>query len=149
MYREVIRANPSFGGLPRFDTVFVSVGSEEEAMGGLLVARVWLFFSYFDPYHGKEVPGALVTWFTHPNGDPSCDKETGMWKLQREQDVNGEQPTQVIHLDSILRGAHLLPCYGEGFLPIEMKYTDALDAWDAYFVNQFVDQHAHELLTQR
>jgi len=110
---------------------------------------VWLLFSYFDPYHsGEEVPCVLVTWFIHPNDNPEHDKETGMWKLQCEQDEDGKCPVQVIHLDTILRDAHLLPCYGEGFLPVELKHMDALDAWDFYFVNQFIDQHAHELLTQ-
>ncbi|KAI0246864.1 hypothetical protein BJV78DRAFT_1092561, partial [Lactifluus subvellereus] len=148
MHREVIHANPNYGGSCRFDTVFVSVGDEAEAMNGLLVARVWLLFSYFDPYHSKDVPCALVTWFIHPSDNPERDKDTGMWKLQREQDVDGEQPVgpvQVIHLDTILRGAHLLPCYGSGFLPVELKHTDSLDAWDCYFVNHFIDQHAHEL----
>ena len=146
MHWEVIHANPNFGGSPRFDTVFVSVGDEAMAMNGLLVAWVWLIFSYFDPYHSKDIPCALVTWFVHPNDNPERDRDTGMWKVQREVDENGEQPVQVIHLDTILRGAHLLPCYGKGFLPVELKYTDSLDAWDSYFVNQFIDQHAHELL---
>jgi hypothetical protein len=71
-----------------------------------------------------------------------------MWKLCPKRDKNGECPIQVIHLDTILRGAHLLPCYGEGFLPLatELKYSDALDAWDYYFVNHFIDYHAHALL---
>jgi hypothetical protein len=70
-----------------------------------------------------------------------------MWKLCPERDENSECPIQVIHLDTILRGAHLVPCYGGGFLPVELKYSDALDAWDYYFVNQFIDYHAHTLLT--
>jgi hypothetical protein len=69
-----------------------------------------------------------------------------LWKLQCEQDAHGEYPVQVIHLGTILRGAHLLPCYGEGFIPVDFKSTDALDAWDAYFVNQFIDHHAYKLL---
>ena len=69
-----------------------------------------------------------------------------MWKVQCEVDENGEQPVQVIHLDTILHSAHLLPCYGKGFLLVKLKYIDSLDAWDSYFVNQFIDQHAHELL---
>ena len=69
-----------------------------------------------------------------------------MWKVQHEVDENGEQPVQVIHLDTILCGARLLPCYGKGFLLVKLKYTDSLNAWDSYFVNQFIDQHAHELL---
>ncbi len=71
-----------------------------------------------------------------------------MWKVCPEQDENGQHLVQVIHLNTIICGAHLLPCYSEGFLPEEMTHNDALDAWDAYFVNQFIDYHAHELLTQ-
>ena len=146
MHREVIHANPSYRGSPHFDTIFVAVSDEMDAMHGLLVAQVLLLFSYFDPYHSKQIPCALVTWFIHPSDRPERDKESGMWKLEREQDADGEQPVQVIHLDTILRGAHLLPCYGQGFLPVDFKHTDALDAWDSYFVNKFIDHHAYELL---
>jgi len=133
MYREIIRANLDCGGVPHFDTIFVSVNDDKEVMAGLLVARVHLLFSYFDPYDGEEVPCALIAWFIHPNDTP-------------EPDEDGKCPVQVIHLDTILHGAHLVPCYGEGFLPIGLKYSDALDAWDYYFVNQFIDYHAHGLL---
>ena len=146
MYREIIRANPYYGGVPRFDTVFVSVDDDKEVMAGLLVARVHLLFSYFDPYDREKVPCVLISWFIHTDDASGPDKVTGMWKLSPECDENGKFPVQVIHLDTILRGAHLLPCYGEGFLPTELKYSDSLDAWDSYFVNQFIDYHAHALL---
>ncbi|KAH9976470.1 hypothetical protein BJV74DRAFT_781825, partial [Russula compacta] len=61
---------------------------------------------------------------------------------------DGQHLIQVIHLDTILHGTHLLPCYGEGFLPEEMTHNNALDAWDIYFVNQFIDYHAHKLFAQ-
>ena len=146
MHRERIRANPKYGGSSRFDTVFVTVGEESDPMCGLLVARMWLLFTYFDPYDSQDVPCALVTWFVHPDDDPKRDAETGMWKLQREVDRDGEYLYQVIHLDTILRGAHLLPCYGKGFLPTRLSYNNVLDAFDFYFVNEFIDQHTHELL---
>ncbi len=147
MYWETIHANPNSSGSSRFDTVFVSIGCDENVMGGLLVAQVWLLFSYFDSYCREDVPCALVTWFIHPDDDPKCNEDTDMWRVCPEQDENGQHLVQVIHLTTILRGAHLLPCYGEGFLPEEMTHNDALDAWDAYFVNQFIDYHAHKLLT--
>jgi hypothetical protein len=147
MHRETIHANHGPRGSSQFDTVFVSVGDNENIMRGLLVARVRLLFSFFDPYSGENIPCALVTWFIHPDDDPECDKVTGMWKMCPERDEDGQYPVQVIHLDTILRGAHLLPCYGEGFLPENLTHNDALDAWDTYFVNQFIDYHAHELLT--
>jgi hypothetical protein len=149
MHREVIHANPRYGyrGSPRFDTVFISVDDNKDVMGGLLVARVWLFFSFFDPYRGKNIPCALVSWFIHQDDDPKPNEKNGMWKVYPEYNKNGGYPVQVIHLDTILRGAHLLPCYGVGYIPAKVGCDDALDYWESYFVNQFIDHYAYELLT--
>ncbi|KAH9981400.1 hypothetical protein BGW80DRAFT_1270043 [Lactifluus volemus] len=38
-----------------------------------------------------------------------------------------------------LCGIHLLPCYGEGLLQLDLTYSNALDACDSYFINQFID----------
>jgi len=107
----------------------VECADDHDVMGGLLVTQIWLLFSYFDPYCREDVPCALVTWLIHPDEDPEPDEGTGMWRLHPEQDADAKQPVQVIHLDAILCGAHLLPCYhyyGEGFLPVKLNYTDAL-----------------------
>jgi len=66
--------------MKRFDTVLVSMGNGDDhaAMHGLLVARIWLLFSYFDLYHRKDIPCALVTWFVHPGDNPERDNKTGM-----------------------------------------------------------------------
>ncbi|KAF9456708.1 hypothetical protein BDZ94DRAFT_1346445 [Collybia nuda] len=53
----------------------------------------------------------------------------------------------IMHLDSITRGAHLLPIYGSGFLPEDFHYTASLDTFRAYFVNHYIDHHVHEFLT--
>jgi hypothetical protein len=50
MHQEIIWANPDYGGVPRFDTIFVSISDDKKVMAGLLVAQVHLLFSYFDPY---------------------------------------------------------------------------------------------------
>ena len=147
MYRERIRANPRWKGKRRFDTVFVTVSDDDSErnlfMHGMLVARVLLFFSFQDPKLCQDIPCALVNWFVPASEDP--DPLTGMWVLKPE--VSGGKPTlEVIHIDSIVRGAHLLPEYGSGFLPEDFCYTDTLDAFKLYFVNRFIDYHAHELL---
>jgi hypothetical protein len=54
--------------------------------------------------------------------------------------------SEVIHLDSIIWGAHLLLHYGSGFLPEDFDARDALDAFQSYFVNQLFDDHIHALL---
>ena len=56
MYQEHIRANPNYGGNLQFDTVFVSVADADSpdlegvyVMRGLLIVRVLLFYSFYDP----------------------------------------------------------------------------------------------------
>ncbi len=116
------------------------------SMTGMLVARVRLFFSFFDPSLKTSIPAALVNWFVHHGDEP--DTNTGMWVFEPEfEEDTHVWPVEVIHLDTILRGAHLLPCYGTGFLPEDFDYVDALDRFKSYYVNHFVDHHAHELLT--
>jgi hypothetical protein len=71
-----------------------------------------------------------------------------MWVVERE--VEGEDetaPLQVIPVSTIVRGIDLLPVYGqEGVPPEEFSYMDSLEAFDRYYVNDFVDYHAHEIL---
>jgi hypothetical protein len=131
-----------------FDTVLISISDNDDraVMRGLLVAWVWLLFSYFDSYQKKDIPCTLVTWFVHPGDNPEHDKDTGMWKVVPECSANDEQLVQVIHLNTIFRGIYLLPHYGEGFLPADLECNEALNTWSEYFVNHFIDYHAHKLL---
>ncbi|EIM91981.1 uncharacterized protein STEHIDRAFT_46596, partial [Stereum hirsutum FP-91666 SS1] len=53
----------------------------------------------------------------------------------------------VIHLDALIRAAHLIPVYGNDFrVPTKWKHTDSLDAFSMFYVNKFVDHHAHEIV---
>jgi hypothetical protein len=147
MYRERIRANPGWKEGPRFDTVFVTVADDDDQEGlimhGILIAHVLLFFSFHDPVLQKEVPCALVNWFVPVSEVP--DSATGMWAFKPEVE-RGKVTLEVIHVDTIIRGAHLLPQYSTGFLPEDFSYVNALDAFKSYLVNHFVDYHAHELI---
>ena len=91
----------------------------------------------------ENVPCALVNWFV-PDGDEP-DQATGMWVVHPEYEGR-ERTLDVIHLDSIARGTHLLPVYGSGFLPEDFHYTVSLDVFTSYFVNHYIDYHAHEFL---
>ena len=149
MYRERIRANRGWKGKSRYDTVFVKVFEDDDhdtssqIMCGMLVARVLLFFSFHDPLMDWEIPCALVNWFMPVS--EQRDDVMGMWEFRLE--MVGARPTlEVIHLDSIVRAAHLLPHYGRGFLPENFDAADSLDAFRSYFVNDIIDYHAHELL---
>ena len=146
MYREVIRSTPFWprGDIPgpRRDCVFVDVGSSENlGMKGLLIARVYLFFRF--SYGGVDYPCALVHWYS-TNDEP--DASTGFWIVQPETTRQGARQMGIIHIDSIVRGAHLLPRFPSD-VPVyrEINYTNVLDVYTSFYVNKFIDHHAFEI----
>ncbi|KAG2005024.1 hypothetical protein CC2G_003523 [Coprinopsis cinerea AmutBmut pab1-1] len=143
MHRQVIRSNPSWYNRARMDTAFISQ-DDTPGMGGMMVAQIRLFFSFVDPQTNVEHACALVNWFPVVGEEP--DPVTGMWRVQREE-IDNVRPLQVIPLASIVRGAHLLPVFGNGRLPEGFCYTDSLEAFEEFYVNSYIDYHTHELLS--
>lgn len=142
MSRERIRSNPSWRGLyARHDTAFVEIDADLSGMAGMAIARVLMFFSFF--FRDIHYPCALVHWLV-PSGE-EADQDTGMWVVKPEFEGN-RRTLAVIHLDSIVRAAHLLPVYGSSLLPEEFPFSLSLDVFHSYFVNSYVDHHAHEFL---
>lgn len=145
MLRERIRSCPSFKGHARRDTVFVVLDEEQPGMQGMVIARVHLFFSFC--YRRRNFSCAFVTWFIPHIGDQP-DSDTGMWTVHLERDRRTRQPVyQVIDTDTIARGAHLLPVFGSDRVPEGFSHHNALDSFNSFFVNHYVDHHAHEFLT--
>jgi hypothetical protein len=143
MRSERIRAVTSWrNGASRFDTVFVSTDPTAEGMRGLDVARVRLFFSF--SYEGVLYPCALVHWYSRKGDSP--DDTTGMWIVEPEtSDDDGETFATIIHLDTILRTAHLLPVFGSERVSRALSFTDTLDKFSSFYVNKYVDHHAFEI----
>lgn len=146
MYREVVRSTPSWprGDIPgpRRDCIFVDIGeSENMGMKGLLVARVYLFFRF--SYGGVDYPCALVHWYS-TSDEP--DVNTGLWVVRPESTRRGTRHMGVIHIDAIVRGAHLLPKFPSD-VPVyrEINYMNALDVYSSFYVNKFVDHHSFEI----
>lgn len=144
MHREHIRSTPVWRGeYPRYDTVFVETDRELPGMGGLTVGRVFLFFSF--TFQDVLYPCALIHWYSLVGLEP--DEETRFWVVKPDFKANGSRSLAVVHLKSISRGAHLIGVYGSSFLPEGFHYANSLDLFRAYFVNCYVDHHAHEFLT--
>jgi hypothetical protein len=137
LIRETIRSSPSYRGGLRRDTIFVSVDSTDPGIKGIMVARVLLFFSF--NCRRTDFSCALVRWFVYDGRDD----DTGMWMVCPER---GRSMLQVIDTDSIVRGAHLLPVHGNSKVPQRFSHFAALDSYRSFFVNHFVDHHAHELI---
>ncbi|KAN0103962.1 hypothetical protein V8E52_011458 [Russula decolorans] len=140
MRSERIRALPSWrNGPSRYDTVLVSTDRQLEGMIGLDVARVRLFFSF--THEDIEYPCALINWYDRVSN--SQDEDTGMWIVKP---VPGS--SAVIHIDAILRCAHLIPVFGQNFIDrsINLTYNNSLDAFLCYYVNKYADHHMHEIV---
>ncbi|KAJ7170354.1 hypothetical protein C8R43DRAFT_1120786 [Mycena crocata] len=148
MHHERIRAAKSwYRGPARYDCVFIEHDPEAPGFRGLHAARVRLLFRF--KFRGVDYPCALVHWFSAHGVDPCPD--TGMWIVKpdflRRQGGDAAQPyLAVVHIDSLLRGAHLIGVAGAKFVPVDnFDFSDSLDAFEAFYVNKYADHHSHEI----
>jgi hypothetical protein len=143
MLRERIRAVHSWrGGAARYDCVYVEEDTNQPGFRGLLAARVLLFMSF--KHRGVDYPCALVTWFSEIGDEPCPD--VGMWMVKPDLDHRGRRVMDIVHIDSILRGAHLIPIFGDDFVPLHFKYSSSLDSFKAFYINKYADHHSHEIV---
>ena len=143
MFWECICAVDSWRkGPPRHDCVFVEQDSDLEGFCGLLVARIQSFLSI---QHNKvSYPCALVSWYLAIGNQPCPD--TKMWKVQPDLENLGQPILDIIHLDAIWCNAHLIGvCDGTTWLPYNFRCHDSLDSFKAFYVNKYIDYHAHEI----
>ncbi|KAI8974265.1 hypothetical protein BD414DRAFT_468489 [Trametes punicea] len=144
MHRERIRSVASWrNGGPRRDCVFVAQDADLPGFRGLHVARVRLFFSF--RFQGLLYPCALVAWFSAEHDAP--DPDTGMWVVTPDLDNHRQPVMDVIHLDTIVRAAHLIGVAGDEFIPssFEVGPEDSLDIFRRFYVNKYADHHSHEI----
>ncbi len=142
MHRERIRAVPSWHrGPPQYDCVFAEADPNRLGFQGLLVGRVRLFFSFKTA--GQEYPCALLQWFSTVGDE--ADDDTGMWIVEPDFDISGVRACEVVHVDTLMRSAHLIPVYDNATLPSDFHHFQSLDSFWVFFVNKFADRHAHEV----
>lgn len=142
MRREHIRAVPTWRkGPSRYDCIFVNTDPGRVGMRGLDIARVRMFFSF--AYRGIRYPCALIHWFSCVGDMP--DEDTGMWMVEPDLNAEGKPFMSVIHLDTIVRAAHLIGVYGNVFLPQGISAHNSLDVFRTFYVNKYIDHHAFEI----
>ncbi|KAJ7719182.1 hypothetical protein DFH07DRAFT_872339 [Mycena maculata] len=139
MYSERIRLNPNWHGYARHDTVLIDVGAP--VMRGLVIGRVLLFFSF--TFSDTDYQCALVRWLV-PVGD-SPDPDTGMWVVKPELE-RCKPSLGIVRVESMAHAAHLIGLYGTAALPEDFHFSNALDAFNRYFVNPYADHHMYEIL---
>ncbi|ETW85029.1 hypothetical protein HETIRDRAFT_308646 [Heterobasidion irregulare TC 32-1] len=140
MRRETVRSTPRwYGKDERRDTVLVQVGPEDDLMRGMLVARVLRFVSFI--HQGVRYPCAIVNWFVPKDNEP--DRLTGMWIVKPEK-LNGQRSIGIVHVDTIFRACQLIGVYGTTPIPLDFHFSYSLDTFKEFYVNSYVDYHAHE-----
>jgi hypothetical protein len=148
MHLEIIRSKSLWRGeYERRDTVLVKAGDNNDILGGMYVARIVRFLSF--TYDGVRQPCALVEWYLPLDAEP--DEVTGMWRvrshLQRRR--RGEQIARrhmdLIRLEDIVRGCHLVPEYGERWID-HTHFSHSLLRYRTFFVNHYIDFHSHECI---
>ncbi|KAI6003078.1 hypothetical protein EDD15DRAFT_2157546 [Pisolithus albus] len=143
MRREYIRAMPSWHqGPARYDCIFVSTDDTREGMLSMDVAQVHCFFSLVHT-NGRMFQCALVRWFDRIADKPG--ELTGMWMVAPSFLEDGSPHHAVIHIDSIVRSAHLLPIFGSEYVSPYVNCHNSLEVFRGFYVNRFADHHAFEL----
>lgn len=141
MRREIVRSTSHwYNSYERCDTILVQVGDNDAVLGGMLVARVLHFVSFF--HNDVHYPCALVNWFLP---EEERDPVTGMWVVRPEKE-NGRRTIGVVHLDSVWRACHLMPVFGEMSMPARFHFSDSLSAFKAFYLNHYIDFHARECI---
>ncbi|KAE9399458.1 hypothetical protein BT96DRAFT_957248 [Gymnopus androsaceus JB14] len=143
MRHKHIRSVKSWrGGPARYNCVFMEGDSNEEGFSGLLVGRVFMFFHF--AHQSQTYECALIHWYSTV-GDTPCE-ETGLWMVDPDFDREGSPNLEVVHIDCLYHGAHLIGVTGDSRLPTkDSSTTDSLDAYSCFYVNKYVDYHAHEI----
>ena len=111
-------------------------------MEGLDIAHTHLFFSF---ELGNELFScALVHHFSKSFGRP--DPDNGMWTIEPDIDDDGYRVMSVVHVDSIIRAAHLLPVFsGDAPIPRSINFSHTLNIFKAFYVNMYIDYPALRL----
>ncbi|KAF9487693.1 hypothetical protein BDN71DRAFT_1485273 [Pleurotus eryngii] len=145
MYCERLRCTPNWRCEgPRRDCAFLVEDDGLPGWLGISVVRLRLLFSF--KHIGVTYPCALVEWLDRVGQQP--DPETGLWVVKPDlRGRNEDAFCTVVHLDGLLRAAHLVPVFGRRFLPLGFKHQYLLDSFHAFFVNKYIDYHVFELLS--
>ena len=148
LYRETVRCTPmwktSGTAASRQDCVLLETGSNIAGVRGLNVARVHLFLSFTLGEEAFEC--ALIHKFCKSFTDP--DPDNGLWVFEPDYSNDGYRIMSVVHVNSIIRAAHLLPVFkDEAPIPREVNFTNTLDVFKAFYLNKYIDYHAFETLS--
>jgi hypothetical protein len=128
---------------PRRDTALFRYGHEEadqSTMANRRVGRVLLLFKVCEPWGTEDLSLAYVQWFQ----TVAFDKVSGMFRVKK---MTGRDGFEVVEIDTIERGAHLIPCFkGLDTQMADGRSTPALDTYNEFWFNNQIDEHAYNTI---
>ncbi|KAG1718621.1 hypothetical protein EDB19DRAFT_1649991 [Suillus lakei] len=143
MHHEHIHVVPSWCNEPaRFDCTFINMDNRHDGMLSMDVVQIFCFFS-FTFTNSCTYPCALVQWF-HCIAKEQ-DELTGMWMVAPSFNNDRSCDLSIIHIDSIICSAHLLPIFGTQLVSHSLQFHNSLDVYRGFYINQFIDHHAFAL----
>jgi hypothetical protein len=77
--------------------------------------------------------------------DDVPNDNTGMWVIEPDILDDGTKFTSIIHLDTVVRAALLLPVFGQDFVSRTLTLLDTLDEFSSFYVNKYADHHSFEI----
>ena len=118
-------------------TLFVNTDASMQGIGGLGVTCMLLFFLF--SHNGIKYPCALVHWFSCTSELPN--ENTGMWVVKSDLGNDGMKHVSIIHFDTVVWAAYLLPAFWQEFVLYTLSFMDTLDTFDTFYVNKYIDHH--------
>lgn len=125
---------------PRYDTVLIRYDKfeGEHTMANRRVARLLLLFSTIDPESGESLKLAFVQLFRTVG---TADPYDGMYKVKKEEKY------EVIEIDTIERGVHLIPQFSGHDTPMATPDSPpALDVYTDFLINNHIDAHMYNTI---
>ena len=107
-------------------------------MSNRRIARVLLIFSAMSYWNEERFKLAFVQMFST---SPQVDRWSGMFKVKK-QDL-----FEVVEIDTIERGVHLIPCFTGLDLKMANRRSDpALDVYTDFWLNNQIDMHMYNTI---
>jgi hypothetical protein len=95
-------------------------------------------------HNDQEYGCMLIHWFSCVGTGP--DENTGLWIVEPEFEDEGKPHLDIIHIDTILCAAHLLPVFRTNqYISRLLTMHNTLDTFKEFYVNKFVNYHAFEI----
>jgi len=93
-----------------------------------------LMSTFFSHLHSKESSIHVLLFIGFLMLVISRSRRMGMWTVEPDVMDDGAPLAAVIHLDTIIQAAHLLPVFKKEFVPRDLSFSDTLDKFQLFYV---------------